>query len=304
MSLRREPALVGRFVAGGRRGPGAGPCGPHHGPRGGLLRQQLAAPRARPHLPPRALSAAGTRVLVVASDDDEVVLVQAGRSAARYLERGRRRGDRTRAPRRPRRRRRGRHRGGRLARLAAPDRARAGRLGGMSKRKRRGGRVTESPSGPDHDLPARPAPPSSTTDPPGRSRHHQPAGRQARTGRPAPIRAGVDRPAALRRHRPAARPPGAPTVQTADDHRAHAGGRRDSPPRSCSRWARPSPPGITTDELDAIAHEATIAARLLPEPAQLPGLPQVAVHVGQRGHLPRHPRQPPAASTATSSTST
>ncbi len=37
---------------------------------------------------PEALSAAGTRVLVVGSRDDEVVPVQAGRSAARYLERG------------------------------------------------------------------------------------------------------------------------------------------------------------------------------------------------------------------------
>ena len=51
-------------------------------------------------------------------------------------------------------------------------------------------------------------------------------------------------------------------------------------------------PGITTDELDAIGHEECIAARRLPEPAQLPRLPQVAVHLGQRGHLPRHPRRP------------
>jgi predicted esterase len=36
---------------------------------------------------PEALAAHGTRVLVVGSTDDEVVPVQAGRSAARYLER-------------------------------------------------------------------------------------------------------------------------------------------------------------------------------------------------------------------------
>jgi phospholipase/carboxylesterase len=36
---------------------------------------------------PQSLSAAGTRVLVVGSLDDEVVPVQAGRSAARYLDR-------------------------------------------------------------------------------------------------------------------------------------------------------------------------------------------------------------------------
>ena len=33
-------------------------------------------------------------------------------------------------------------------------------------------------------------------------------------------------------------------------------------------------------------------ARRLPEPAPLQGLSQVGVHVGQRGHLPRHPRRP------------
>ena len=46
-----------------------------------------------PHAPslayePSVLVAAGTRVLVVASAEDEVVLVQQGRSAARWLERG------------------------------------------------------------------------------------------------------------------------------------------------------------------------------------------------------------------------
>ena len=45
-------------------------------------------------------------------------------------------------------------------------------------------------------------------------------------------------------------------------------------------------------------------ARRLPEPAQLPRLPQEPVHLGQRGHLPRHPRQPARCRTATSSTST
>ena len=34
--------------------------------------------------------------------------------------------------------------------------------------------------------------------------------------------------------------------------------------------------------------------RRVPEPAALPGLPEVGVHVGQRGDLPRHPRRPRA----------
>ncbi len=59
-------------------------------------------------------------------------------------------------------------------------------------------------------------------------------------------------------------------------------------------------PGVTTDELDRVAHEAHLARRRLPEPAPLQGLPQVGVHVGQRGHLPRHPRRPRARSKATS----
>ena len=66
-------------------------------------------------------------------------------------------------------------------------------------------------------------------------------------------------------------------------------------PRSWPRSARRSSPAITTDELDVICHEACIAPGRLPEPAQLQRLPEVAVHVGQRGHLPRHPRQPRAA---------
>ena len=51
-------------------------------------------------------------------------------------------------------------------------------------------------------------------------------------------------------------------------------------------------PGVTTDEIDRISHEAHIAAQRVPEPARLPGLPEVGVHVGQRGDLPRHPRRP------------
>ena len=53
-------------------------------------------------------------------------------------------------------------------------------------------------------------------------------------------------------------------------------------------------PGITTDELDAICHEACIRRGAYPSPLNYHGLPQVAVHLGQRGHLPRHPRRPAA----------
>ncbi len=45
-------------------------------------------------------------------------------------------------------------------------------------------------------------------------------------------------------------------------------------------------------------------ARRLPEPAQLQPLPEERVHVGERGHLPRHPRHRACSTTATSSTST
>ena len=53
-------------------------------------------------------------------------------------------------------------------------------------------------------------------------------------------------------------------------------------------------PGVTTDELDRVAHEAHIARGVYPSPLGYHGLPEVGVHVGQRGDLPRHPRRPPA----------
>ena len=59
----------------------------HHAPAGVFcVNSWLPAPESFTYHP-EALSAAGTRVLVVGSVDDEVVPVQAGRSAARYLER-------------------------------------------------------------------------------------------------------------------------------------------------------------------------------------------------------------------------
>ena len=54
-------------------------------------------------------------------------------------------------------------------------------------------------------------------------------------------------------------------------------------------------PGVTTDEIDAIVHQAYIDRGGYPSTLELPGLPQVAVHLGERGHLPRHPRRPGAA---------
>ena len=50
-------------------------------------------------------------------------------------------------------------------------------------------------------------------------------------------------------------------------------------------------PGVTTDELDRVGHEFLVRPRRLPVDARLQGLPQVAVHIGQRGRLPRHPGQ-------------
>ena len=63
-------------------------------------------------------------------------------------------------------------------------------------------------------------------------------------------------------------------------------------------------PGVTTDQLDAVAHDAYVARGAYPSTLGLPRLSQVDLHVGQRGRVPRHPRRPAAASTATSSTST
>ncbi len=51
-----------------------------------------------------------------------------------------------------------------------------------------------------------------------------------------------------------------------------------------------APPGVTTDELDRVAHEFMCDHGGLPVDAGLPRLPpQVAVHLAQRGDLPRIP---------------
>ena len=82
--------------------------------------------------------------------------------------------------------------------------------------------------------------------------------------------------------------------------RAGRGGGRGARARSAPRSRPASPPTSST----RICHEACIARGRLPEPAQLRRLPEVGVHVGERGHLPRHPRRPGRCATATSSTST
>ena len=83
--------------------------------------------------------------------------------------------------------------------------------------------------------------------------------------------------------------------------RAGARRRRGAAPRRRRR----SRPGVTTDELDAIVPRGlpSSAARY-PSPLNYNGFPKSRVHVGQRGHLPRHPRRPARCTTATSSTST
>ena len=66
--------------------------------------------------------------------------------------------------------------------------------------------------------------------------------------------------------------------------------------RSCARSAPPSCPG--DHHRRARRHRATRPASTrggYPSPLNYQRLPQVAVHLGQRGHLPRHPRQPGAA---------
>ncbi len=49
-------------------------------------------------------------------------------------------------------------------------------------------------------------------------------------------------------------------------------------------------PGVTTDELDRIAHTYMCDHGAYPSTLGYQGLPQVAVRLGQRGDLPRHPR--------------
>ena len=49
-------------------------------------------------------------------------------------------------------------------------------------------------------------------------------------------------------------------------------------------------PGVTTDYLDQVGHDFLVSPRGVPVHAGLPRLPQVAVHLAERGHLPRHPR--------------
>ena len=63
-------------------------------------------------------------------------------------------------------------------------------------------------------------------------------------------------------------------------------------------------PDITTDEIDEYVHQLHIERNAYPSPAELQRLPEERVHVGQRGHLPRHPRLAACCRTATSSTST
>ena len=64
--------------------------------------------------------------------------------------------------------------------------------------------------------------------------------------------------------------------------------------RCCSRCGAAVRPGVTTDELDRICHDACIARGGYPSPLALQGLPEVVVHIGERDHLPRHPRRPRA----------
>ena len=116
-------------------------------------------------------------------------------------------------------------------------------------------------------------------------------------------RARRHRAAAVRRDR-RARPLGRAAGQVARDHRAHAPRRRRSPPRCCAWPASIVAPRHHHRRDRRLRPRALHRARRLPEPAQLQRLPEERLHLGQRGHLPRHPRHPGAARTATSSTST
>ena len=67
--------------------------------------------------------------------------------------------------------------------------------------------------------------------------------------------------------------------------RAHRRGRRSRP--SAPR----SGPGVTTDELDAIAHEFVVAHGAYPSTLGYRGYPKSSCTSRQRGDLPRHPRR-------------
>ena len=122
-------------------------------------------------------------------------------------------------------------------------------------------------------------------------------------------------PAGSRPSRPVPADDPAPAVRA---RRARARCRSSRPTSSPIACAPPAAParevllevrdavrvGVTTDELDRICHEACIARGGYPSPLALQGLPEVAVHVGERDHLPRDPRRPRACKTATSSTAT
>ena len=48
-------------------------------------------------------------------------------------------------------------------------------------------------------------------------------------------------------------------------------------------------PGVTTDELDRIAHEYMVDHGAYPSTLGYKGFPEVLLHVAERDHLPRHP---------------
>ena len=48
-------------------------------------------------------------------------------------------------------------------------------------------------------------------------------------------------------------------------------------------------PGVTTDAIDALVTEETIKRGAYPSPLNLSRLPQVVLHLCQRGDMPRHP---------------
>ena len=75
-------------------------------------------------------------------------------------------------------------------------------------------------------------------------------------------------------------------------------------PKCLPPWVRPWHPASPPTSSIAPATTAYIALGGYPSTLALQGLPEVALHVGERDHLPRHPRRPPARQTATSSTAT
>ena len=95
--------------------------------------------------------------------------------------------------------------------------------------------------------------------------------------------------------RPASRPAGTSRGSSRPRSSSACAGPARWPPRCCAWPASMVAPGRHHRRDRRLRARPHHRARRLPQPAQLQRLPEERLHVGQRGHLPRHPRRPGAA---------